>query len=221
MMNSAPEYCFVVEDDKHNSFELEITLADDRAKKHFQSVWQRLSNAVDGLGKIEGITLPAWAEWTPWKWCEDNREAYQPRQKYVAWCGSNLVGILNVWLNFESSCDPGNRTLYVEHLAASPGNLTTELWNRRYSRVGHALLAYAVKLSQEQGTEGRVSLHASNAEALTFYEYLNQKLAGALFYPGKMGITGPTPQGSRSDPSKTYLETQPAGAKQLLEVYRA
>lgn len=49
MSMGAAEYCFVVEDAKGASFELDIMPSDHRAKQHFQSVWQRLSMAVEGM----------------------------------------------------------------------------------------------------------------------------------------------------------------------------
>ena len=107
----APQYCFVVEDAQGDSFELDIVPSDDRAKQHFQSVWQRLSLAVEGMHKLERLALPGWAGWQPWKWCDDQRVAYQSRQKFVAWCGSNQVGILNVWAGFDSVNEAGSKTL--------------------------------------------------------------------------------------------------------------
>jgi hypothetical protein len=86
----------------------------------------------------------------------------------VAWCGNVMVGILNVWANFPSVHEPGAKTLYIEHLGAAPGNIDTKLWNRRFFGIGTALLGYAVKMSQDQGFEGRLTLHASDAEALGF-----------------------------------------------------
>ena len=158
--------------------------------------------------------------WRPWKWCDDKREAYEPRQKFVAWCGSSLAGILNVWPRFPSVFEEGRHTLYIEHVAASPGNVKTELWDRRYTGIGQALLAFAVKLSHDGGLEGRLSLHVADAVALGFYRQLNQKLSGGLFYPERNGVTGPTPHGARDDPTMTYLEATQAGAMQLLGVYR-
>lgn len=37
------------------------------------------------------------------------------------------------------------------HLAATPWNVPTQLWRRKYKAVGAALLAYTVKLSQDLG----------------------------------------------------------------------
>ena len=107
MKTNAGEYCFVVEDLDDQAFEIEILPSDDRAREHFQSVWQRLSMAAEWFYKKEYPPAPEWVTWKPWKWCDDKREAYEPRQKFVAWCGASLVGILNVWPQFPSVMDIG------------------------------------------------------------------------------------------------------------------
>ena len=114
----------------------------------------------------------------------------------------------------------GRPTLYIEHVAASPGNLKTEVWNRRYTGIGQALLAYSVKLSLDQGMEGRVSLHVADTVALGFYKRLNEKMQGGLFHPERNEVAGPTPHGAEADRTKIYLETTQTGAMQLLGVYR-
>ncbi len=55
------------------------------------------------------------------------QHGYEARQKVVAWCGANLVGFLNLWAGFPASHSPGKHVLYVEHLAAAPGNLESAL----------------------------------------------------------------------------------------------
>jgi hypothetical protein len=127
---------------------------------------------------------------------------------------------LNVWPDFDSILQPGKRVLYVEHLAAAPGNLSTALWVRRFGRVGGALFAYAVLLSHQQGFEGRLGLHAADAGAPGFYRHLNTgPCHGILFHPEQTGIAGPTPRGAH-ETGKTYLETTEAGATIWLEEYR-
>jgi hypothetical protein len=218
--STAPIYCFVVEDAQGDPFELEILPTDERAKQHFQSIWQRLAMALEGVQKIEKIDLPGWASWQPWKWCVDKRSAYLPRQQFVAWCGPNQIGILNLWPDFDSVHDSGKMTLYIEHVGASPGNLDTSLWNRLYRGIGTALMAYAVKESEDQGFDGRLTLHASDDEALAFYRNLDKKVGGNLFFPERTGVVGPTPHGVNGDAGRTFLETTPTGAKILLGVYR-
>jgi 8-oxo-dGTP pyrophosphatase MutT (NUDIX family) len=51
-----------------------------------------------------------WVAWRPWNWCDDKREAYALRKKLVAWCGSSLAGILNVWPRFPSVFQEGRHT---------------------------------------------------------------------------------------------------------------
>ncbi len=213
------DYCFVALDSKDRSFELDITESDDRVKKHFQSVWQRLSGAVEQFHKTDDSTPPAWVTWAPWRWCEQ-RDDYAARQKFVAWSGSHLVGFLNVWRDFPSVHQPAESCLYIEHLAAAPGNLETALWNKKYRYVGMALLAYSVWLSQQLGTTGRVALHASDDEALDFYRRVSAKVGNGLFLPERTGVLGPTPHSRHGDAQRVYMETSVEGAVQLLEDYR-
>ena len=131
--------CFAVEVSIDGQFfALEFEEVGERAQEHLQSVWQRLTLAVDSHAKKESIEGPNWLSWSPWKWTTDKREAYADRQKYVGWCGSQLAGILNVWPEFtpEATEIAFATGLYIEHVACSPGNLTTPLWARRYNSVG-------------------------------------------------------------------------------------
>ena len=58
--------------------------------------WQReYQQAEDELDDPRSLALPGWVGWQPWKWCDDRRTPYQPRQKFVAWCGNNQAGILS------------------------------------------------------------------------------------------------------------------------------
>ena len=215
------DYLFVaIEEPSGQPTQLEVRAYDDGAKQHFQSVWQRLYKGLQGHHKICSRAAPPWAAWQPWDWCEEKKTGYEGRIKYVAWCGDIPAGFLNVWVDFPSAHQPGKATLYLEHLAAAPGNQTTELWNRRFKAVGAALFAYAILLSQQRGFEGRVGLHVADAGALAFYRVLHRKCGDALFYPDRTGVAGPTPRGAH-ETSKTYLETTEAGATAWLEGYRS
>jgi hypothetical protein len=107
----------------------------------------------------------------------------------------------------------------LEHIAAAPGNQTTELWNRRFKAVGAALFAYAVLLSNLLGFEGRVGLHVADSEAGGFYQRLHEKCDNLLFFSQKTGVAGPTRRGEH-DKAKMYLETMETGASRWLEEYR-
>ena len=214
------DYCFVItEVSSDRSAELDVRPYDDNARSHFQSVWQRLHTSLQNHHKICDRPAPGWATWKPWDWCEEKKTGYEGRIKYTAWCGDIPAGFLNVWTDFPSAHQSDKRVLYLEHLASSPGNQTTELWNRRFKRVGAALFAYAILLSYQYGFEGRLGLHVADADALSFYRHIDLICEGALFQPEKTGVEGPTPRGGH-DTNKTYLETKEAGATGWLEEYR-
>ena len=221
MGNGQGTYIFAVEEVKPKQWlELDIRPHDERAKEQYASVWHRMSLAVQEQHKMVPSPLPDWTKWKPQEWCR-KPAGYERRQQYVAWAGPNLIGFLNLWPNFACTCQPGKESIYVEHLAAAPGNMDTMLWNQRFRYVGTALLAYAVQCSQKQGFEGRVSLHAADETALNFYRYINtSKCGGNLFFPERVAVEGPTPRGPY-EVNKTYLETQEGAALEWLENYRS
>lgn len=218
-VNSA-DYCFaVIEEASDRSVELEIRRYDDVAKQHFQSVWQRLYTALQNHSKICNRAVPGWALWKPWEWGEQRKTGYEPRNKLAGWCGDIPVGFLNVWADVPSTHQPDKKLLYIEHLAAAPGNLVTELWHRRFKALGGALFAYAVLLSDQLGFEGRLGLHVADESALAFYRYINLRCENSLLCPERTDVKGPTPRGEH-DIGKTYLETTEIGAKRWLGEYR-
>jgi hypothetical protein len=213
-------YCFVaIEEATQRPVEMDVREYDDTAQKHFQSVWQRLYSGLQGHYKICERDAPAWVSWKPWDWCQEKKLGYEGRIKYTAWCGDIPVGFLNVWVDVPCLHTAGKNLLYLEHIASAPGNQTTELWGRRFKAVGAALFAYVVLLSHLRNFEGRIGLHIADEEAKGFYRRLNEKCGNNLFHPEQTGVAGPTPRGEH-DKSKTFLETQEAGAKAWLENYR-
>lgn len=215
-----PEYQFVVQDETDQSYLLEIRPYESTDQPWLASVWQRLSMALSNAHKQLEIPEPGWTGWKPWDWCEKRRPGYEPRQTHLAWVGRELVGLLNVWPDFDSKNSTGQKLVYIEHLSATPWNLHTQLWRRKYKLVGTALLAYTAKLSQDLGFGGGFGLHASSSEALNFYRRVAEGREPELFYSETTGILGPTPHAGRSDSQLTYLETTPQGAIGLLEDYR-
>ena len=214
------DYLFVViEEPSERAASLAVRVYDNDAKQHLQSVWKRLYNGLQGHHKICSRPAPGWTDWKPWDWCEEKKPGYEGRSKYMAWCGDIPVGFLNVWVDFPSAHQAGKMVLYLEHIAAAPGNQTTELWNRRFKAVGAALLAYAALLSHQRGFDGRLGLHVADTEALGFYRHIHGKCGQTLFHQESTGVAGPTPRGAH-DKGKTYLETTEAGALRWLEEYR-
>ncbi len=213
------DYCFVVKDPEGNSILVEFRPHDVAARQQYRGVWNKLSQAVQKQHELSaGRPPPEWTRWKPWDWCDQVR-GYENRVSFVAWCGDHLVGFLNFWPAFEAIHQVGKRVLYVEHLAAAPGNLTTELWVRRYRYVGAALFAYAILVSHLQGFEGRLGLHVADESALEFYRSLHRKCGDTLFFAERTGVPGPTPRGA-DEVLRTYLETTEGGATSWLEGYR-
>jgi hypothetical protein len=184
------------------------------------SVWRRLSDGLSAAHKKLNVAEPEWNSWKPWDWCEKQKPGYGLRQTHLGWVGDELVGFLNVWPEYESPNSPGQKLVYIEHLAATPWNVPTQLWRRKYKAIGLALLAYTAKLSQDLGYGGLFGLHASSSDALNFYRSVGANRKPALFLSEKTGVLGPTPHGNPGDLSRTYLETTPLGAINLLEDYR-
>ena len=214
------DYCFVIfEEVSGRSVELDVHAYDDGARQHFQSVWQRLYAGLQGHHKICDRPAPGWTTWKPWDWGEERKPGYEGRIKYAAWCGDVPVVFLNVWADFPSAHQPGKSVLYLEHLAAAPGNQSTELWNRRFKAVGAALFAYALLISHQRDFDGRLGLHVADADALDFYRHIHGKCEGPLFYAERTDVEGPTPRRAYDIP-KTYLETTEAGATRWLEESR-
>ena len=218
-MNHEGQFEFVVQDSSETWHRLTFRFYDATAKPWFSTVWQRMATALSTAHQQANSKEPDWVKWKTWDWCEQKRPGYEARQVIVAWCGPQVAGFLNVWGGFASQFDEGQKTLYIEHVAAAPWNQNTELWRRQYSQTGTALLAYAVKFSQDQGYGGRVSLHASNESALAFYRRVTENRIPRLFYDERMGVVGPTPHGT-NDIERPYLEMTPDGSINLLEDYR-
>jgi hypothetical protein len=217
-----PEYGFTAVDSHEQKVEIEFRPYDPAAGDYLEQVWQRMSQAVQSYhGLFPGVPAPGWANWRPWQWCE-RRRGYENCQKHIGWCGDHLVGFLNIWPNCPSAVQEGKAVLYVEHLAASPGDIDTELWVRRYEGIGYALVVYAVFQSRQQGFQGRVGLHAADEGALGFYRYLSEKhCQGKLWHPERTGVLGPTPYASpEREGAKAYLESSEEDALAWLERHR-
>ena len=83
---------------------------------------------------------------------------------------------------FPSVFEAGRLTLDIEHVAAYPGYIKTEHWDRRYTGIGQGLFlfAFAVKLSHDAELAGRLSLHVADAMARGYLPTFYPKLSGEL-----------------------------------------
>jgi len=202
--------------DELESYELSIVPQDDSCHKMFGSVWGKMQAALTGFYKNTGQTdSPGWANWDLSRWYTSKEPA--DRLKYAAWVGSSVVGILNLRPSFPSHFETGKKLIYVEHVAASPGDIATPIWDRRYASIGTALMAYAILRSVTEGFEGRIGLHAADTSAAVFYANLQSKFSLFIADP-KIGVPG-TEQDKRAK-ERPYFEVEPRGGLTLLEDYR-
>jgi hypothetical protein len=166
---------------------------------------------------VPPVPPPGWTGWNVHDWCTKTK-GVEDRLKYVAWDGDVIAGFLFLRPGFPSAVDPGRSLLYVEDLAAAPGNLRTDLWCRPLKYVGLALLAFAAVQSQERGFDGNLGLHAADTDALGWYDDLNAKRGGRLFRPPVNGINAPQPIGADAA-DKLFFETYTDGIAELAREY--
>lgn len=167
---------------------LEIAPLDEGASAYFQTVWQKMANAVVSFHEHCGDgRCPKWTAWQVAKWSKEN--VTPQRIRFAAWHGDVLAGFVNLRSEYQSSFTQEPIT-YVEHLAASPGCITTRLWNRSLGRVGQALLAFSVYRSLQNGHGGAIGLHAADDSSVAWYEKLNAKYGNRLFHESRIGIKG-------------------------------
>lgn len=223
-MQESQIYKFVVLPGNHKllpaenltSYELRIEPQDEACHKMFSGVWGRMQAALTGFCKNLGqVDCPGWAGWDLSRWYTSKEPS--DRIKYAAWVGDSVVGILNVRPGFPSHFEPEEKLLYIEHVAASPGDIATPLWERRYSSIGTALMAYAILQSVNRGFKGRVGLHAADRAAADFYSNLHGKFSLFVADP-KIGVAG-TEQDKRAA-ERPYFEVDPEAGLILLEDYR-
>lgn len=218
---SEDEYSFVaqlpVEEDGKRWVVLTIRSQDEPCGRLLGNVWEKMYTALrnfhDQTADDSGPP-PSWVYWKLSDWSRDKK--ISDRQKFAAWAGNLLVGILNTRPGYPSQRYPGKEVLYIEHIATAPGNLPTVLWRERLRSVGSALMAYAVYQSVAQGFEGRIGLHAADDAATRFYTHLKDKFS--FFGEPLKGITG-TPE-DRKAKEKYYFESIPEPAITYLDEYR-
>ncbi|QDV55815.1 GNAT family N-acetyltransferase [Rosistilla oblonga] len=219
-MNLPPEFSLTIQNHDDGWLPIEVVPYAESHAPWFSGVWKRMA---DGLAKSHALVNsppPGWIQWKPWSWVHETKPGYERRNTLVALANSQVVGFINVWPDSPSGIDPSRNTLYIEHVAACPWNLTSQLWQRKYRHIGPALLAYAQWHSQSCGNDGNLSLHAADAAALDFYRKLESGRPQPLFTHKQTGILGPTPHGHHVDRKLTYLEIIANGGLELLEDYR-
>ncbi len=188
---------------------------DAAAGEWLRSVWKEMVNAAKKACTLTGRPAPKWLNWQPWQWCFEKALLEAGRTPVLAWAEEYPAGFLTLW-------PPSNASgaLYIEHLAATPGDMSTPLWGKRYHKVGWSLMAYVIHVSKENGFGGRVGLHAAEDAVLTGVYRRYEAAVPGLFRPDQTGIPGPTPYGAQKSLTLTYLETTEEGAARFLEGFR-
>lgn len=196
---------------------LEIVPADDKSDKYLAKVWDKLSQALRNHHDLadDAATCPAWTKWKPHEWAKQNCPA---RQRFAAWHDGVMAGFVNLQPGFDSPHEVNRKVMYLEHMAAFPGNQPSQIWKRRLLHVGIPLLAFAVCQSRDQGFHGALGLHVADG-ADGFYANLSGLLGFQVFRDAMYDISGPPPELHRSKPQK-YLEISPEAAIQILEAQR-
>jgi hypothetical protein len=208
----------VTNDDRtwhRDSVPLSFHLANEACEPWLSKVWKGMRGAVQESLTLTSASAPKFLNWQPWQLCYEAAQLRAGRTPVLAFAEGHIAGYLNVWRTSDAT-----PVLYIEHLCLSPGSLPTKLWRGRFSGLGMSLFAYAIHLSRENGLNGRVGLHASDADVLnSVYRRYAQRVPG-LFKADAVGIAGPTAYGPVKNLTLTYLETNEAEAEQFLEGYR-
>jgi|GEM_PF-3366042 len=195
---------------------LDFADADERSNRYLAKVWQKLAGALSNHHSLtdDDAHCPSWTKWKPLEWSQQNVPA---RQKFVAWYGEVLAGFVNLQPDFPSEYQSGTTIVYIEHLAAFPGYLTSQIWNRKLTYLGVPLVAFSVAQSKHQGFSGVVGLHVDSA-AMIFYNRLPAILGFPVFHPPRYDVSGPSPQRDKAK-TQAYLEMIPEAAVQILEAH--
>lgn len=195
--------------------ELRILVQDDHCAAQFRKVWTKMYAALKGYHEaIDSSSAPGWVNWKPTDWYEGKKVT--DRQRFAAWAGETLVGFLNVRPDYPSYWSPGQRLLYIEHIATAPGNILTDVWGLRLKSIGTSLMAFAILQSVQQGFEGRLGFHAADDAAAAYYDRLAQRHP-FLRVPLR-GVAG-TPE-DRGAAQHAYYESEPHAALAFLDGYR-
>lgn len=218
MQPDSRTYCFVAYDSEalgdKRAVRLEIRPQDEQCAEQMRRVWTKMYSALKGYHDCTASSnAPGWTRWNVADWYT---QKVPDRQKFAAWAGDTVVGFLNLRVGYRSQYDPDKKLIYIEHIATAPGNICTDVWGLRLSSVGTSLMAFAILQSLLQGHEGRVGLHAADADAAAYYTHLARKYK--FLREALSGISG-TPEDKRA-PEHPYFESDPVAACTFLEGYR-
>lgn len=119
-----------------------------------------------------GVQLADWSQHSHWSWEQKERaiKGLLAYQGYAVECNAVTQGLMIV--NLTCTCrlpdQAGKPLVYVEFVEAAPWNRTQLGRVSQFRGVGSVLIAAAVNLSDQEGFNGRIGLHAL-PQADSFY----------------------------------------------------
>jgi hypothetical protein len=120
---------------KEKSAKLDIRPFADDADKFLREIWGKMQMAAEKFHAANKEAIPGWATWKVHEWATKTKGC-EDRQKYMAWHGSTIAGFINLRPGFPSQKTVGKEIIYVEHMAAAPGNQRTKILCRYLMLVG-------------------------------------------------------------------------------------
>jgi len=145
----------------------------DQNLKDYEHLWRPLllDNAIRVLLRLKPI------ESTPedmhWDWRNKlvaSAQAPLAFREYAIECEGETQGLMQINLGLNNSrLEPGKPLLYVQYVQTAPWNRGKIPNRRKYALVGTLLLMTAIRVSEEEGFNGRIGLH-SLPRAETFYK---------------------------------------------------
>jgi GNAT superfamily N-acetyltransferase len=112
-------------------------------------------------------TVPV--EHAHWSWCNKSDSVAAGIHGLIAVeCEGEVQGLMAVCRAPRTAVLSRGSLIYIDYLEAAPWNLRVATLQPRFAGVGTALLIDAIRLSREEGHEGRVGLH-SLPQAEAFY----------------------------------------------------
>ena len=177
--------------------ELKFQQFDPETVSYLKKIWFRLSQAYGKACQYQKKNPPDWVAWQPHNWA---KEKHSNRISIAAWANNTLAGFVNLRTEHCSPVDE-KVVVYLEHIAAFPGNMDSSIWNKRMKRVGGNLFAFALLQAKRWTHSARLGLHVVD-ESQGFYERLDSMKPG-IFASNLEGVEGY----QESCRSLKYIET--------------
>jgi hypothetical protein len=138
-----------------------------RELEEIEANWAKAREEAAAAGQAAGLVPLEHAHWD-WRNKADSIEAGRHMLVAVELDGE-VQGLMAVLRFPRPARQDDGHVIYVDYLEAAPWNLKGSVNSPRYLGVGTVLMAEAVRISIEEGFDGRLGLH-SLPQAEPFYE---------------------------------------------------